>query len=621
MKQYKVLSYLAAGAVLFASCEPEIELDKPAAGSGSADFSRYIAIGNSLTAGFADGALNYSGQVNAYPAILADRMAFLNEDLTFNTPFLPQGVINGTVILTPNIASPIGVSSGGLDPSVIAEPVSGTFQNLGIPGIRLVDADQAGYNGFNTYLGRISSENTLIDLAVEQNPTFFTIWLGNNDVLGNALDGGQISRSGDGELIFGADEITDSGVFESAYDAILNKLTANGAKGAIANIPSITSIPYFAIPSQIIGNNGLALDATQAGQLTAGFAAQIDPQIEAQVEVGVITQVVLETAVNSQIIPPVAEGIVREQIANSEPCSLSTDPDACADAVIASGGANEQIAAVEQALRENYFLANDARDPTYAQAYTIIDQQVVANQSSIDSQTQQTLAAYRAEQLPAAQQQELATAIAGITAQNITGLKAQGFYPQFVDGTNGFVVESGLSPTGLVQINNDARITFNFIAAGYSSPEAIGAYLVGRNYIIEDKFILDQNEIAIINQTVGQYNAIIADLADEYDLALVDMFSYFNGIVSNGLSINGVNYNADFADVSDVDSPGGLSNNPGMADGVTLFSLDGVHLNQRGYAVVANQFIQAINAEYGAGLVPLTDSQIATYPTIPFPKN
>src|SRR4051812_42563278 len=62
--------YLLGLAVLtFAACKPKIEPDAP--GAGSLDLSQYVAVGNSLTAGYADGTLYRSGQLNAYPNILA----------------------------------------------------------------------------------------------------------------------------------------------------------------------------------------------------------------------------------------------------------------------------------------------------------------------------------------------------------------------------------------------------------------------------------------------------------------------------------------------------------------------------------------------------------------------
>jgi hypothetical protein len=49
---YKLFAASAAIVLIF-GCEPNI--DVPAPSSGGADFSNYIAVGNSLTAGYADG--------------------------------------------------------------------------------------------------------------------------------------------------------------------------------------------------------------------------------------------------------------------------------------------------------------------------------------------------------------------------------------------------------------------------------------------------------------------------------------------------------------------------------------------------------------------------------------
>ena len=52
-----------------ASCKPNIEPEKPTKGDG-VDFSSYVAVGNSLTAGYADNSLYRSGQENSYPCLL-----------------------------------------------------------------------------------------------------------------------------------------------------------------------------------------------------------------------------------------------------------------------------------------------------------------------------------------------------------------------------------------------------------------------------------------------------------------------------------------------------------------------------------------------------------------------
>ena len=60
--------YLAIIAAGFASCEPEFENEVGANyTAGDADFTSYVAIGNSLTAGYMDGTVSRGGQVNSYP--------------------------------------------------------------------------------------------------------------------------------------------------------------------------------------------------------------------------------------------------------------------------------------------------------------------------------------------------------------------------------------------------------------------------------------------------------------------------------------------------------------------------------------------------------------------------
>ena len=62
----------------------------------------------------------------------------------------------------------------------------------------------------------------------------------------------------------------------------------------------------------------------------------------------------------------------------------------------------------------------------------------------------------------------------------------------------------------------------------------------------------------------------------------------------DGITISGINFTSTFVS-------GGA------------FSLDGVHPSTRGYAIIANDFIKAINAKYAAN-IPQVD--VASYPTI-----
>jgi hypothetical protein len=103
--------------------------------------------------------------------------------------------------------------------------------------------------------------------------------------------------------------------------------------------------------------------------------------------------------------------------------------------------------------------------------------------------------------------------------------------------------------------------------------------------VINNRYVLDSAEVANIDAAIAAYNSIIAQKAAQYDLAFVDMNTYFRHVVS-GIKWDGVDYNAEFVS-------GGF------------LSLDGYHPNQKGYALIANEFISAINAKYGATIPTL----------------
>jgi lysophospholipase L1-like esterase len=108
--------------------------------------------------------------------------------------------------------------------------------------------------------------------------------------------------------------------------------------------------------------------------------------------------------------------------------------------------------------------------------------------------------------------------------------------------------------------------------------------------------ILDAQEVATANTAVASFNQTIKTTADSKGLAFVDANALLQRF-QTGSIYNGVGINAAFI-------TGGL------------FSLDGVHLTPKGYAIAANEFIKATNARYGS-TIPLVD--VNNYPAVRFP--
>ena len=113
---------------------------------------------------------------------------------------------------------------------------------------------------------------------------------------------------------------------------------------------------------------------------------------------------------------------------------------------------------------------------------------------------------------------------------------------------------------------------------------------------IPNQYVLTTDEIQNIRSATTRYNDVISQAATRNNLAYVDMFSYM-GTLQSGIAFNGINYNARY-----------------IAGGA--FSLDGIHLTPRGYALVANKVLEAVNTKFHS-TVPLID--VNKYHGILFP--
>ena len=267
--------FIILGLATLASCKPNLQSETPTA--NGLDFSSYLAIGNSLTAGYADGSLYKSGQQNSYPAIFSNHTAQFFGLHDFKQPLLmSEGGFPGPKLVLGYSTGCDGNTSlgpvpflGGTDSSDFANiSAQGPFNNMGIPGIRAIDYTMANYallaNLFGyPYASRMFTTSSAmpIDEAFRIAPTFFTMWLGSNDVLGYALGGGK----GDPSQPLSPLNISNTAAFQTAYEAVVKRLSQSGAKGVLLNIPEVTSIPFFTT----IPPYGLVLDTAQAAGLNS----------------------------------------------------------------------------------------------------------------------------------------------------------------------------------------------------------------------------------------------------------------------------------------------------------------------------------------------------------------
>lgn len=280
MKTTKYITIALLGVTALACNKTEFD-DFDSVNGGSANFSNYIAVGNSLTQGYQDNGLHneYNQQDNSFPAIIAKQMG-----VNFVQPTVLGANGSGYLRLT------------SLKPTLLNIPAASgwnnwdkniKYNNLGVSGIRLTDCvpTPGGFmsatinqvitdlNPYGKFLdfGSIVSSKSYLDNVKNSGATFFTCWLGNNDVLGWATAGGD-----DGEITIAGipipiktSNLTDPAIFRSKYDSILGAFQTMGAKGVCATIPDVTSIPFFTT----VPHNPVPLDQQTVTMLNSSYAA------------------------------------------------------------------------------------------------------------------------------------------------------------------------------------------------------------------------------------------------------------------------------------------------------------------------------------------------------------
>ncbi|MEN5088938.1 G-D-S-L family lipolytic protein [Sphingobacterium faecium] len=250
MKRRNLYIGVALAILSITACKPTLDEFTPSAGT-KADFSKYIAIGNSLSAGFADGGLYLEGQKVAFPLLIAEQLQKVGGG-EFKSPFFSEEHSNGSGYIrlkalvngqpvTEQVADKLAYRSA--TPKLLikyTEPIN----NLGVPGMRM---DMAFAPGIGTAAGNMYFERLLPDgtpptmnyftYSTTQNHTFFTFSLGNNDVLGYATNG----AVNEGPTT----TLTSTALFNTLLNNYVGTLTAKGQKGVLATIPDVTSVPYF----------------------------------------------------------------------------------------------------------------------------------------------------------------------------------------------------------------------------------------------------------------------------------------------------------------------------------------------------------------------------------------
>ncbi|MFN2432407.1 MAG: SGNH/GDSL hydrolase family protein [Gemmatimonadota bacterium] len=215
--------------------------------AGEADFTRYVAIGDSYGAGVVNGAFTCSGQIFAYPTLIARQVGLQVPDTCSPPERLAAdfSAFQQPLITDPGVGSPLVLTSPGPPPVITPVPATGTptngdlfrpFNNLSVPGADLEEINVAvnqatsldQNSAFNVVLRGIG---TAPDQAAALDATFITFFLGGNDVLRSVLSGGTV-------------EPTPAGTFRTQYRTAIADLLEVTPDIVLANIGDVAAFPF-----------------------------------------------------------------------------------------------------------------------------------------------------------------------------------------------------------------------------------------------------------------------------------------------------------------------------------------------------------------------------------------
>jgi hypothetical protein len=350
-----------------------------------------------------------------------------------------------------------------------------------------------------------SSPNaTLLELAMAQNPTFFTLSeIGGNDVLGYATTGGD-----------GTNAITGTATFDFAFNTLVTTLTSGGAKGIVTNVPYITDLPHFTT----VPYNPLS-------PLNPAFGPQI----------------------------PTLNGVF--------------------------GQLNQVFAFLNVPERSIVF------SETEASAVVIKDETLV------DLSTQITDVLNASPTFPAfVQSFGLPVQAAPLVASLLGTIYGQA---RQANENDLFVLPSS-SVIGTINMDSVAFLMSQGLSqalAGQFSAEGITLPLA-------DKWVLLPSEQQAIKEATDAYNATIESVASSNpNVALLDLNTLLQEASTTGIISD------NFILTTNLVTGG-------------AFSLDGIHLTARGYAYMANKFLETIDTAFESNFVASGNVvDIGNYPT------
>lgn len=280
---------IAALAAFLAGCQGPCDsiesLNRPGLTSGSADFSTYVSVGTSISAGTQSDGLVDRHQVRAFTSLFAQqtgKLVLSSGGGGFTLPAVDRDgfpALLQVVSFRPLIINNTGRTTGNF----VNTGQASAYHNMAVPFAIAQDfVDSTHYYATtppvnrtliaqNFFTNIVRHRGTIAQQALSKGPTFMSFEYGSNEVLGPVTTGGMINA-------------LTSNAYAAYTTAGLNAIHATlpNTKVAVFNVPDPTVVPYvrtfsaFTVslttgqPVALIGPGGTPLSAGDFVLLSAG---------------------------------------------------------------------------------------------------------------------------------------------------------------------------------------------------------------------------------------------------------------------------------------------------------------------------------------------------------------
>jgi lysophospholipase L1-like esterase len=235
--------------VALAACSSDKKLLGPTTPMGGEIFKSYVALGNSITAGYQSGGINDATQRQSYAFLLAGRMGTQYHYASLANPGCPAPIINFNTQARPAGAPPCALR--------VPSSITDILNNVAVPGASSYDPTAIAGTPFSNALTTfILGGKTQVARALDAKPTFVSIGIVGNDYLSFAVQDGRTAALAG---------ITPVATFSANYDATIAALLAGApdVKGVIMANVLPTNVPIL-----------FAAAAMSNATFKAGFDAQ-----------------------------------------------------------------------------------------------------------------------------------------------------------------------------------------------------------------------------------------------------------------------------------------------------------------------------------------------------------